>query len=59
MSELRKIYTSTDGKIYNFSRFSGVSNCSECDDFTQVDEYDRDDGLVVWLCKRCEDRLHL
>jgi hypothetical protein len=24
-----------------------------------VNEYDRDDGLVVWFCKRCEDRLHL
>jgi hypothetical protein len=24
-----------------------------------VNEYDREDGLVVWFCKRCEDRLHL
>jgi hypothetical protein len=24
-----------------------------------VNEYDRDDGLVVWFCKKCEDRLHL
>jgi hypothetical protein len=24
-----------------------------------VNEYDRDDGLVVWFCKKCEDKLHL
>jgi ribosomal protein L24E len=24
-----------------------------------VNEYDREDGLVVWFCKKCEDRLHL
>jgi hypothetical protein len=24
-----------------------------------VNEYDRDDGLVVWFCTKCEDRLHL
>lgn len=44
---------------YSFSGFGGFNNCSICDDDTMVNEYDRDDGLVVWLCKKCEDRLHL
>ena len=57
--DLKKIYTSPDGKIYSFSGYGGVENCSDCDNFTQVNEYDRDDGLVCWFCKRCEDRLHL
>jgi hypothetical protein len=56
---LKKIYTSPDGKIYSFSGYGGVENCSDCDDFTQVNEYDRDDALVVFFCKRCENRLHL
>jgi hypothetical protein len=59
MSHLKKIYTSPDGKIYSFSGYGGVENCSDCDDFTQVNEYDRDDGLIVFFCKRCEYRLHL
>jgi hypothetical protein len=57
--DLRKIYTSPDGKIYSFSGYGGVENCSDCDDFTQVNEYDRDDSLVVFFCERCENRLHL
>ena len=58
--DLKKIYTSPDGKIYSFSGYGGVENCSDCDDFTQVNEYDRQhDGLVMWFCKKCEDRLHL
>jgi hypothetical protein len=55
----KDIYKATDGKIYSFSGYGGVENCSQCDDFTQVNEYDREDGLVVWFCKKCEDRLHL
>jgi hypothetical protein len=55
----KDIYRATDGKIYSFSGYGGVENCSQCDDFTQVNEYDREDGLVVWFCKKCEDRLHL
>ncbi len=55
----KDIHKATDGKIYSFSGFSGVMNCSQCDDDTMVNEYDRDDGLVVWFCKKCEDRLHL
>jgi len=57
--DLKKIYTSPDGNIYSFSGYGGVENCSDCDDFTQVNEYDREDGLVVFFCKKCEDRLHL
>ena len=56
---LKKIHTSPDGKIYSFSGYGGVENCSDCDSFTQVNEYDREDGLVVFFCKKCEDRLHL
>ena len=56
---LKKIYTAPDGHIYSFSGYGGVENCSDCDEFDQVNEYDRDDGLVVFLCKKCEDRLHL
>ena len=61
MSDLdrKKIYTSPDGKIYSFSGYGGVMNCSDCDNETHVNEYDRDDGLVVWFCQRCENRLHL
>jgi hypothetical protein len=55
----KDIYKATDGKIYSFSGYGGVENCSQCDDFNQVNEYDREDGLVVWFCKKCEDRLHL
>jgi hypothetical protein len=55
----KDIYKATDGKIYSFSGYGGVENCSQCDDFTQVNEYDREDGLVVHFCKKCEDRLHL
>ena len=37
----------------------GFDNCSICDDDAMCNEYVRDDSLVVWLCKKCEDRLHL
>jgi hypothetical protein len=56
----KDIHIATDGKIYSFSGFGGVMNCSDCDNDTMVNEYDRQhDGAVVWFCKRCEDRLHL
>ena len=55
----KDIYKATDGKIYSFSGYGGVENCTQCDNFSQVNEYDREDGLVVWFCKKCEDRLHL
>lgn len=50
---------SKDGFAYNFSGYGGVTNCNKCGGFTQVNEYDRSDGLVVWFCKRCEDGLKL
>ena len=55
----KDIYKATDGKIYSFSGFGGFMNCTSCDNDTMVNEYDREDGLVVWFCKRCEDRLKL
>ena len=47
------------GFIYSFSGFGGFMNCSDCDDDGMVNEYDREDGLVVWFCKPCEDKHHL
>jgi len=56
----KDIYTSpVDGNIYNFSGYGGVMNCTDCDAFSQVNEYDREDGLVVWLCHSCENKHHL
>lgn len=36
---------------YSFDGYGGFSNCGICDDDTQVNEYTRNDGLVVFLCK--------
>jgi hypothetical protein len=55
----KEIFRSPDGFIYSFSGFGGFMNCSKCDDDTMVNEYDREDGLVVWFCEKCEKRLHL
>jgi hypothetical protein len=52
-------WLSPTGHQYSFSGYGGVSNCSICDNDTQVNEYDRRDGLVVFLCKKCEDGLKL
>jgi len=56
---MKDIYTATDGNTYSFSGYGGVSNCFRCDAFDQVNEYDRQGGLVVFMCKKCEDRLHI
>jgi hypothetical protein len=56
---MTKKWLSPNTHQYSFSGYGGVTNCSICDDFTQANEYDRRDGLVVFLCKACEDRLHL
>ena len=57
----KDIYRSpVNGHIYSFSGFGGYMNCSDCDDFTSVNEYDRqEDGLVVWFCSKCEAKHHL
>jgi hypothetical protein len=57
----KDIYRSpVNGHIYSFSGFGGYMNCTDCDDFTSVNEYDRqEDGLVVWFCSRCEAKHHL
>jgi hypothetical protein len=45
---------------YNFNAGSfGWTNCDLCDNDVMCNEYTRDDGLVVWLCKKCEDINHL
>jgi hypothetical protein len=61
MANDKDIYKSPiDGHIYSFSGYGGVMNCTDCDHFTQVNEYDRlEDGLVVWLCTSCENKHHL
>jgi hypothetical protein len=55
----KEIYRSPDGFIYSFSGYGGVMNCSDCDAFNQVNEYDREDGLVVFFCNNCENKKHL
>lgn len=44
---------------YEFMEFAGVDNCTDCDNFTQVSEYERSDGRIVVFCKRCEDKYEL
>jgi hypothetical protein len=44
---------------YDFAGYGGVNNCTKCDCFDHVNEYNRDDGLVVWFCTKCEDQLQL
>ena len=44
---------------YNFQSSFGWTNCDICDNDVMCNEYTREDGLVVWLCKKCEDINHL
>ena len=44
---------------YSFQSSFGWTNCDLCDDDVMCNEYLRGDGLVVWLCKKCEHKLHL
>jgi ribosomal protein L24E len=44
---------------YNFSEGWCYTNCTLCDNDVLCNEYVREDGLVVWLCKKCEDKNHL
>ena len=39
---------------YEFQGFAGVDNCFLCDVLTHVDEYERSDGRVIVICKRCQ-----
>ena len=55
----KDIFTATDGNTYSLSGYGGVSNCSRCDAYDQVNEYDRQDGLVVFMCQKCENRLNI
>jgi hypothetical protein len=46
--------------VYSFSGYAGMDNCSDCDSFAQVNEYDRvHDGAVLFFCKNCENKHHL
>jgi hypothetical protein len=44
--------------LYSLLKIGSVTNCSECDKFTQTNSYERDDDLVVDLCAGCQSRLH-
>jgi hypothetical protein len=55
----KDIYRSPDGHIYSFDGYGGAGNCSKCDNDTHINDYVREDGLVVAFCKRCEDGLKL
>ena len=44
---------------FSFIDYGGVDNCSQCDRFTEVNDYRRDDDFVVGLCKAREDKLEL
>jgi hypothetical protein len=61
MAEFPEIYRSpVDRHVYSFSGYGGVENCSDCDSFAQVNEYDRiHDGAVLFFCKNCENKHHL
>jgi hypothetical protein len=55
----KDIYRSPDGHTYSFDGYGGAGNCSKCDNDTHINDYVREDGLVVAFCKRCEDGLKL
>jgi len=61
MAEFPEIYRSPiDRHVYSFSGYGGIENCSDCDSFAQVNEYDRiHDGAVLFFCKNCENKHHL
>jgi hypothetical protein len=44
---------------FTFIDYGGIDNCSDCDDFKEVNEYRRDDDLIVAFCNSCEDKLEL
>ena len=44
---------------YNFQSSWGYTNCDLCDEDVLCNEYLRSDGLVQWICKKCENRKHL
>jgi len=55
----KDLWQSPDGHVYSFSGFGGFMNCTACDRDSMVDEYNREDGAVVFLCKSCENKLQL
>ena len=39
---------------YTFAAYGGVDNCDYCDSFTHVNEWNRPDGGIVFVCRQCE-----
>jgi hypothetical protein len=39
---------------YTMVEFGGVDNCTLCDTKAEVYEYNRSDGRVVFVCRRCQ-----
>jgi len=39
---------------YVFAGYAGIDNCDYCDNFATVNEWNRPDGSVVFVCTRCE-----
>lgn len=37
-----------------FVDYGGVDNCSKCDKYDSVYEYNRSDGKVIFLCANCK-----
>lgn len=44
--------------LYVLQKIGSQTNCSNCDDFTATNSYERDDDLIVDLCNRCQSLLH-
>jgi hypothetical protein len=44
---------------FTFIDYGGIDNCFRCDQFQEVNDYRRDDDLLVAICKSCEDYLEL
>jgi hypothetical protein len=44
---------------FKFIDYGGIDNCSQCDQFQEINDYRRDDDLLVAFCKACEDKLDL
>ena len=39
---------------YVFAAYAGIDNCDYCDNFATVNEWNRPDGSVVFVCISCE-----
>ena len=41
---------------YTFQDFGGVDNCAKCDQYTEVNEWLRNDGKSLLFCRTCRPR---